>query len=465
MSESPKFRIVLVGKTGSGKSSAGNILFGEKCFEHKISAISTTNTCEKQKKNVAGEITEITDTPGLFDTSMNPEELKCEIEKCVVMSAPGPHVFLLVIRLDVRFTEEEKNAVKWIQENFGEEAAHYTIILFTHADALENESLDAYIEESLELQTLVKSCGDRYHSFNNKDMENRSQVTHLLEKIEKMVNENGGKHYSNEMYREAQERIDQRKIFWSEKPRIVLLGKNGSGKTTTGNIILGMKKEFADTSLTKPSSRSAIVEGRSLSIIDTPQLCDSSMDKKKSETVLKDLVVESDPGPHVFLLVINVKGSTQNTVKCIQGNIGEDAVDHTIIVFTHVDQLSTPLDEFINKNNDIQALIESCGGRFHSSCNVDFANRGQVTLLLEKIEKMMETNGWKCYTNEKIENILITNRQLKEIIEKYCEIKRKIRNVAAVTVPSIAIIGAVLLLGRPAFKYRLIKSFITYMFG
>ncbi len=150
----------------------------------------------------------VIDTPGLFDTSMSEEQLKAEIVKCVYMSAPGPHVFLLVMRLDMRYTNEEKNTVKWIQENFGEEASRYTILLFTRGDQLKGITLDDYISENNDLKALVNMCGDRFHLFNNEDMKKRSQVTELLEKIEKMVWENGGQHYTNETYRKAQEKIE-----------------------------------------------------------------------------------------------------------------------------------------------------------------------------------------------------------------------------------------------------------------
>ncbi len=184
MTGSKKPRIVLLGRTRSGKSAAGNAIMGQGKFKRRNSADFSTKTCKLHTAHVARKSIQIIDTPGLIDA---PEEkMKAELEKCVHMSAPGPHVFLLVIRLDMRFTEEEKNSKTWIQKNFGEDAIHHTIILFTHADHLKGESLDDYIRDNPDLQVFTEEFGSRFHSFNNKNMENHSQVTELLEKIKRI---------------------------------------------------------------------------------------------------------------------------------------------------------------------------------------------------------------------------------------------------------------------------------------
>ena len=53
--------------------------------------------------------TVVVDLPGFGDTHQTQEQILTEVSRCVVLTAPGPHAFLLVVPLG-RYTEEDNMA-------------------------------------------------------------------------------------------------------------------------------------------------------------------------------------------------------------------------------------------------------------------------------------------------------------------------------------------------------------------
>ncbi|KAI4895140.1 hypothetical protein NFI96_003212 [Prochilodus magdalenae] len=189
-------RLVLLGKVGAGKSASGNTLLGTPSFSSRLSASLVTQGCEAQTVTLGGRRIMVVDTPGLT-ARMVAGTVKDTLLHCLQLSAPGPHAFLLVIRLG-RFTQEERDAVERVVKVFGTRLYMFTIILFTFKDRLKGTSIEEYISSAGDsLQQLVRKCGNRYHVFNNSRPGEEDQVEQLLVKLENLVAANGGRWYTD----------------------------------------------------------------------------------------------------------------------------------------------------------------------------------------------------------------------------------------------------------------------------
>lgn len=192
-----------MGNTSAGKSSLANTIFGEDMFKINQSTICRTSECQAESKSVHGRRITVIDTPSFFETNRPEEEMKAKMGRCITECVPGPHVILIVLKV-----EQEQDITK-ICQYFPDEAFKYAAVVFTHGEQLpEGMKIEEFVEQNQCLRDLVKKCSGRCHVVDNENWKNNEQcdyrsnkfqVAELLNTIDKIVIKNKGGCYTDKM--------------------------------------------------------------------------------------------------------------------------------------------------------------------------------------------------------------------------------------------------------------------------
>ncbi|XP_047467874.1 GTPase IMAP family member 8-like isoform X2 [Mugil cephalus] len=222
--ETKKISIILLGLSGSGKSSALNLIVERAGNQYSVNGpghetAPPTLFCERRETVAAGRQLILVDTPELWDEDgvENVEQVK----DCLALALPGPHVFLLVLQVG-RFTQGECEMLGHLQKIFGREFAEHAIILFVQFDANQYrpQKINDYVTGAHStLQELIRKCGCRYYELNITKSQNAlsyPQVKDLLAGINKLVASHGGHPYSTKRF-SVQELQDRNNVIEDRK--------------------------------------------------------------------------------------------------------------------------------------------------------------------------------------------------------------------------------------------------------
>ena len=215
------YSIMVIGVTGSGKSTACNFFLNQKVFNTKGGAVSVTTKSDAHSGTVLGKRVLFVDTPGFSDAYESEEQRMTDLGRALYFAQAGVHAIVICFNGTARFDLATEGVVNALDQ-LGTFWPH-AFVLYSHADDMgsteseQKQQIYQWIDNPRcpeRLKWLLQQVQYRFMTVESRMRGNdhtyhQQKCKELLDLVEQVYTSNNRQLYTNKLFKWAKEKYDQ----------------------------------------------------------------------------------------------------------------------------------------------------------------------------------------------------------------------------------------------------------------
>lgn len=182
--------------------------------------------------------------------------------------------------------------------------------------------------------------------------------------------------------------------------RVVLLGNSWAERSSVGNLILGITAFNTEKQADCCIRVGGQVNDKKINLINTPDLLHPDISEDKLTQFNEECMEVSDPGPHVFLLVLQAEDFTtqhKQRLERILESFSERSYHHSLLIISTRRKKSSGIVEKYKEHPLVGDMIRKCKHMLWQK-NLE---RPELLMIMDQIVK---ENDWNHLSSDVYED-------------------------------------------------------------